>query len=141
MFLFSLELFLYFVYYISHKNIYKNTMFTEKTQLKCQVCGSNEVHWTGHYYVSLQCDDCKFEVYPKDEFASEEEFINEWNSYVDVDKLLELNKDCSETRDVLVSKKKQLDKLRRERKMLLQWSERDLLARRNFFWLFFFLCL
>ena len=30
-----------------------------------------------------------------------------------------------------VSKKKQLDKLRRERKMLLQWSERDLLARRN----------
>jgi hypothetical protein len=25
--------------------------------------------------------------------------------------------------------------------MLLQWSERDLLARRNFFWLFFFLYL
>lgn len=106
-------------------------MFNTNAQLKCPVCGSNEVHWTGHYYVSLQCDDCKFEVYPKDEFASEEEFINEWNSYVNVDKLLELHKDCSETRDDLVSKKKQLDKLRRERKMLLQWSERDLLARRN----------
>ena len=95
-------------------------MFTKKTQLKCPVCGSNEVHWTGHYYVSLQCDDCKFEVYPKDEFASEEEFISEWNSYVNVDKLLKLHKDDSETRDDLVSKKKQLDNLRKERKMLLR---------------------
>lgn len=111
-------------------------MYTKNAHLKCPVCGSNEVHWTGHYYVSLQCDDCKFEVYPKDEFASEEEFISEWNSYVNVDKLLRLHKDDSETRDDLVSKKKQLDNLRKERKMLLRWSERDLLARRNFFWLF-----
>ena len=93
-------------------------MFKEKAHLECPVCGSKNVYWTGHYYVSLQCDDCKFEVYPEDEFASEEQFIDEWNSYVNIDELIKLHEDDLGTKKVLVSKKKQLEQFRKEHEML-----------------------
>ena len=97
-------------------------MFKEKAHLKCPVCGSYDVDWTGHYYTSLQCYDCKFEVYPEDEFTSEEQFIDEWNSYVNVDELIKLHENDLETKKVLVSKKKQLEQFRKEHEMLRRWS-------------------
>jgi len=103
--------------------------------LKCPVCGSENVYWCGHYYVSLQCDDCKFEVYPEDEFASEEEFIDEWNSYENINELLKLHENNPEIKNSLISKKKLIDQLREEQQRLLNWSN-NLLARGISFWLF-----
>ena len=51
----------------------------------CPVCGGNNIDWYGYRYISLRCNDCEFEMYPLDEFASEDEYFKEWNSLQNID--------------------------------------------------------
>ena len=56
----------------------------------CPVCGSNDcVDWSGYRYITLTCQKCGFEMYPEDDFASEEEYFLEWNNLTKIDSILE----------------------------------------------------
>lgn len=52
----------------------------------CPVCGSSDyIDWSGYRYISLTCNNCGFEMYPYNDFASENEYFEEWNSLNDID--------------------------------------------------------
>lgn len=55
----------------------------------CPVCGGENVDWNGYRYITLVCRNCGFEMYPEDEFASEEEYFHEWNNLTKIDSIIE----------------------------------------------------
>lgn len=55
----------------------------------CPVCGGSDIRWYRYRYLSLRCSDCKFEMYPSDDFASENEYFKEWNSLNQIDAVIE----------------------------------------------------
>jgi hypothetical protein len=57
--------------------------------MPCPVCGGNNIDWYGYRYISLRCNECRFEMYPSDDFASENEYFKEWNSLGDIDANIE----------------------------------------------------
>jgi len=57
--------------------------------MPCPVCGGNNIDWFGHRYISLRCNDCGFEMYPSDDFASENEYFKEWNTLDKIDVSIE----------------------------------------------------
>ena len=59
------------------------------TLMPCPVCGSQNIAWYGYRYISLRCNHCGFEMFPFDEFASENEYIEEWNSLKNIDTIIE----------------------------------------------------
>ena len=60
------------------------------TLTPCPVCNNDSIDWyvCGHY-VSLRCNHCGFEMYPADEFASENEYFKDWNSLNQIDTSIE----------------------------------------------------
>ena len=59
------------------------------TLMPCPVCGSDNINWYGYRYISLRCNDCGFEMYPSDDFASENEYFEEWNDLNKIDTTIE----------------------------------------------------
>ncbi len=59
------------------------------TLAPCPVCGGTNIGWYGYRYISLSCNDCKFEMYPSDDFASENEYFKEWNTLNQIDAIME----------------------------------------------------
>ena len=55
----------------------------------CPVCGGNNIDWYGYRYISLRCNDCGFEMYPSDDFASENQYFREWNNLNQIDTIIE----------------------------------------------------
>ena len=56
----------------------------------CPVCGSSDyIDWSGYRYISLACNNCGFEMYPENDFASEEEYFHEWNNLTKIDSIIE----------------------------------------------------
>ena len=61
----------------------------EKGILKpCPSCNGHNISWGGYYHISLICNDCGFEMFPFNEFASEEDVIKEWNELSEIDTLI-----------------------------------------------------
>jgi hypothetical protein len=61
-----------------------------KKDLKpCPVCGSHDIIWGGYYYISLICKKCYFEMWPFDDFASEESYYEEWDSLDNLETAME----------------------------------------------------
>jgi len=50
------------------------------TLMPCPVCGGDNIDWYGYCYISLRCNNCGFEMYPSNDFASENEYFEEWNA-------------------------------------------------------------
>ena len=59
------------------------------TLTPCPVCGGDNIDWGGYRYISLQCNDCGFEMYPSDDFSSEQEYFDEWNMLNQIDTMIE----------------------------------------------------
>ena len=57
----------------------------------CPACNHRNTVWDGHPYPSLVCMDCHYEMWPFDEYESEDEFYEEWNNLCNLDKMIE---DC-----------------------------------------------
>ena len=56
----------------------------------CPVCGSSDyIDWSGYRYISLACNNCGFEMYPENDFASEKEYFEEWNNLKRINTLIE----------------------------------------------------
>lgn len=62
---------------------------TKGILMPCPVCGGNNIDWYGYRYISLHCNDCGFEMYPSDDFASESEYFKEWNTLDNIDANIE----------------------------------------------------
>lgn len=54
----------------------------------CPVCGGSNITWNNHNGISLLCNDCKFEMYPSEDFSSEEAYFEEWNNLSDIDNII-----------------------------------------------------
>jgi len=59
------------------------------TLVPCPVCGGNNIDWHGYRYISLRCNDCGFEMYPSNDFSSEDEYFKEWNTLNNIDYIIE----------------------------------------------------
>ena len=54
----------------------------------CPKCGSLNINWFGRWVsICLKCSDCGFSVYPEDEAAPEEDYIEAWNKEADAVRL------------------------------------------------------
>lgn len=56
-------------------------MKTKINELKpCPICNGTRIEGVGHWVnTHLECLDCHFKVYPNDETADEQGYIDAWN--------------------------------------------------------------
>jgi hypothetical protein len=104
--------------------IYLFTPMLEKVKglNPCPVCGSTDISWSGYRYSSLKCCHCGYEVYPEDEFATEEEFIKEWNEASNIGNSLKI---CDEKiKDYITALNKEIN-----HKDWLLWKRREIFRR------------
>ena len=96
----------------------------EGTLKPCPVCGSTNIDWFGYRYISLRCNDCKFEMYPSDEFSSEYEYFKDWNDLSNIDDIIKRYEDKIQTHEELVKEYSQ-------KKSHFVWTQKRINAARE----------
>ena len=86
----------------------------------CPACGHRDTEWSSnhHRYVSLKCKNCNYEMWPFDEYESEDEFYEEWDNLCNLDKMIEdCEKEIKEIKYRLLhykTEKEKIDKIRKQ---------------------------
>ena len=98
---------------------------------RCPACNCDDnIVWGGYHYVSLICDNCGYEMWPLNEYESEDEFYEEWDNLHNLDKMIEdcetelkrANKNEEDTKEIKYrllhyrTEKEKIEKIRNERK-------------------------
>ena len=76
----------------------------------CPACNCDKnIVWGGYHYVSLICGNCRYEMWPFDDYESENEIYEEWNNLHNLDKMIE---DCEIKLKRADEKEEELDEIK-----------------------------